>query len=172
VLGEGNEPVDCVNWDDAKAYVAWLSKKTGKTYRLLSEAEWEYAARAGTTTPFSTGPTITTDQANFNGNFTYTGSRKGQFRANFVSVGSFPANGFGLHDMHGNVEEWVEDCYHYGYNGAPSDGSAWTSGGNCAKRILRGGSWYFFPMHLRSAIRNPEIPVGRISNGLRVARTL
>ena len=170
--GRGRLPVINVSWNDAKAYAAWLSKKTGKTYRLLSEAEWEYAARAGTTTPFSTGRTITTDQANFNGNFTYNGSRKGQYRQKTVSVGSFPANAFGLHDMHGNVWEWVEDCYHDSYNGAPSDGSAWIAR-NCSRRVLRGGSWSGSPWFLRSAFRGWDFTIFRLSNnGLRVARTL
>jgi formylglycine-generating enzyme required for sulfatase activity len=165
--------VIAVSWDDAKSYVAWLSKKTGKTYRLLSEAEWEYAARAGTTTPFSTGRTITTDQANFNGDHTYNGSRKGQNRQKTVSVGSFPANGFGLHDMHGNVFEYVEDCWNEGYNGAPSDGRAWTAG-NCGQRVLRSGSWIFPPVFLRSAFRGYYSADFRDDGygGLRVARTL
>ena len=106
--GRGKRPVINVSWDDiTKEYLPWLSRKTGKTYRLLTEAEWEYAARAGTTTPFSTGRTITPDQANFNGDFTYGGSAKGVYRQKTVEVGSFPANAFGLHDMHGNVWEWV-----------------------------------------------------------------
>jgi formylglycine-generating enzyme required for sulfatase activity len=167
-----NQPVVCINRDDAKAYVAWLSKKTGKTYRLLSEAEWEYAARAGTTTPFSTGRTITTDQANFNGNCTYNGSGKGQYRQKTVSVGSFPANAFGLHDMHGNVYEWVEDCWKDNYRGAPSNGSAWTTG-NCSRHVLRGGSWNFRQRNLRSANRSRFLSVNRYDlSGLRVARTL
>ena len=120
--GRGKRPVINVSWNDAKAYVAWLSRQTGRAYRLLSEAEWEYAARAGTTTPFSTGRTITSDQANFNSN------RIGQYRQQTVPVGLFSANGFGLHDMHGNVAEWVEDCWHENYVGAPVDGSARTSG--------------------------------------------
>ena len=170
--GRGSRPVINVSWDDAKAYVAWLSKKTGKTYRLLSEAEWEYAARAGTTTPFSTGRTITTDQANFNGNYTYNGSRKGQYRQKTVSVGSFPANAFGLHDMHGNVWEWVEDCWHDSYRGAPSNGSAWTTG-DCSLRVLRGSSWFSEPRYLRSANRSRYLSDFRLNDsGLRVARTL
>ena len=168
----GNEPVVCINWDDAKAYVAWLSKKTGKTYRLLSEAEWEYAARAGTTTPFSTGRTITTDQANFNGNYTYNGSHEGQYRQKTVSVGSFTANGFGLHDMHGNVEEWVEDCESGSYRGAPSNGSAWTTE-DCGYRVYRGGHWDSAPWNLRSAKREEDpSEYGEYSLGLRVARRL
>jgi len=169
--GRGKRPVINVSWDDAKEYVAWLSRKTGKTYRLLTEAEWEYAARAGTTTPFSTGPTITTSQANFHGNYTYPGSGKGVYRAKTVDVGSFPPNAFGLHDMHGNVWEWVQDCWNASYSGAPSDGSAWTTG-NCSRWVLRGGSWYDDPRYLRSAARFRDTPVRDYFAGFRVGRTL
>lgn len=168
----GDHPVACVNWNDAKAYVAWLSNKTGKAYRLLSEAEWEYVARAGTATPFSTGQTITTDQANLNGNYTYNGSCQGYYRGKTVPVGSFAANAFQLHDMHGNVCEWVEDCLKGNYSGAPSDGSAWT-GGDCSFRVLRGGSWADPPGSLRSAVRFSFRTDVRFSDfGFRVARTL
>jgi formylglycine-generating enzyme required for sulfatase activity len=171
--GRGKRPVINVRWDDiTREFVPWLSKKTGKTYRLLTEAEWEYAARAGTTTPFSTGKTITTDQANFNGNYTYGGSSKGEYRQETVDVGSFQANAFGLHDMHGNVWEWVEDCYKEIYAGAPSDGSAVTSG-DCSSRVLRGGSWGNIPGYLRSAFRSRYHPGYRLNlNGFRLARTL
>ncbi len=156
-----NDPVACVSWDDAKAYTQWLSQKTGKTYRLLTEAEWEYAARAGTSTAYSFGDTITPQQANHNNTLRRT-----------VPVGSYPANAFGLHDMHGNVWEWTEDCWNANYNGAPSDGSAWTAG-NCGQRVLRGGSWNGHPRHLRSANRY-GVPVGSRVNyvGFRVSRTL
>ncbi len=170
--GKGRRPVINVSWDDAKQYVTWLGRKTGKTYRLLTEAEWEYAARAGTTTPFSTGRTITPAQANFDGNYTYGGSAKGQFRQRTIEVGSFAANQFALHDMHGNVWEWVEDCYTENYNGAPTDGSAARETSSC-RRVLRGGSWSSGPVDLRSAYR------GRFTSGfrygiigLRVGRTL
>jgi formylglycine-generating enzyme required for sulfatase activity len=170
--GRGNRPVINVSWDDARAYVAWLSRKTGKTYRLLSEAEWEYAARAGTTTPFSTGQRITTEQANFDGNHTYNGSSKGQYRQRTLPVGSFAANAFGLHDMHGNVWEWTEDCWNANYSGAPTDGSARTSG-ECGRRVLRGGSWVDLPRFLRSADRYWITAENRIDViGFRVARTL
>jgi formylglycine-generating enzyme required for sulfatase activity len=149
-----------VSWDDAQKYVSWLSQKTGAEYRLLSEAEWEYAARAGTTTAFSTGKTITTDQANFDGSYTYNGSRKGKNRGKTVEVGSFAPNEFGLYDMHGNVSEWTEDCYHDSYQGAPSDAVALTTG-SCNYRVDRGGSWINVPRYLRSAIR------GRSSSGFR-----
>ena len=132
----------------------WLSRKTGESYRLLSEAEWEYAARAGTTGPFHFGSTISTDQANYHGNYTYGSGRKGVYRKKTVPVGSFPANTFGLHDMHGNVREWVEDCWHGSYASAPRDGSAWTSGCDGGQRVLRGGSWVSNdPRSLRSADR-------------------
>ena len=134
------EPVVCVSWEDAKEYVHWLSGRTGQTYRLLSESEWEYVARAGTETEFHTGRRITTDQANFHGEYTYNGSSEGVDRGETVSVGSFPGNNFGLHDVHGNVWEWVEDCWNGSYDGAPTDGSAWTAG-ECNERVLRGGSW-------------------------------
>ena len=170
--GRGRRPVINVSWNDAKEYVSWLSRKTGKTYRLLSEAEWEYAARAGTTTPFFTGATITTDQANFDGNHTYGGSSKGEFRQETIEVGSFPANAFGLHDVHGNVWEWVEDAWHPNYQGAPNDGSVWR-GGDPSLRILRGGSWNYDPDILRSADRGRLHPDDRsIVIGFRVSRAL
>ena len=139
--GRSERPVINVSWKDTKEYVKWLSGKTGNQYRLLSESEWEYVARAGTTAPFHYGRTISTDQANYNGEYVYGSGRKGVYREKTVSVGSFPSNGYGLHDVHGNVLEWVEDCWHSDYSGAPTDGSAWTSGGNCNRRVLRGGSW-------------------------------
>lgn len=170
--GRGNRPAINVSWDDAKAYVGWLSRKAGKTYRLLSEAEWEYAARAGTTTPFSTGATITTDQANFDGNSTYNGSRKGQYRQKTEPVDSFAPNPWGLYQVHGNVWEWTEDCWNASYAGAPADGAAWT-GGDCSGRVLRGGSWFNDPGFLRSAFRFRDTFDLRDDHlGFRVARTL
>jgi formylglycine-generating enzyme required for sulfatase activity len=138
--GRGRRPVINVSWDDAQAYVAWLKKRTRKDYRLLSEAEWEYAARAGTATAFSTGAGITRKQA------LYATERTAE-------VGSLPANAFGLHDMHGNVWEWVEDCWNDSYKGAPRDGSAWTTG-DCDRHVVRGGSWVDLPWVLRVANRN------------------
>ena len=171
--GKGSRPVINVSWSDAQAYVKWLSRKTGHTYRLLSEAEWEYAARAGTTTPFSFGSKISTRQANYDGNFTYNGGSQGEYRKKTVAVGSFPANAWGLHDMHGNVREWVEDWYKSGYSHAPSDGRPFTNCSNCSGRVDRGGSWGSGPWSLRSALRNWYSPANR-SNliGFRVARTL
>ena len=167
--GRGNRPVVNVNWHDAGEYVDWLSHKTGKRYRLLSEAEWEYAARAGTRGPFHFGRTISTDQANYRGFYTYGGGSPGVYRARTVSVGRFPGNAFGLHDVHGNVWEWVEDCWHGNYQGAPSDGSAWTSGGDCEVRVIRGGSQGSRPKDIRSAIRSGNVAENRNkSNGFRV----
>ena len=146
---------------------------------MLSEAEWEYAARAGTTTPYHTEPAISTGQANIADKKTnQAGSnRLTSFSLNVttkrtVPVGSYPPNGFGLHDVHGNVWEWVEDCVNDGYAGAPTDGSAWTSG-KCHRRIIRGGSWVDFPVGVRSAIRS-GLGTGNRGRtlGLRVARTL
>jgi formylglycine-generating enzyme required for sulfatase activity len=156
----GRRPAIDVSWNHTQEYIAWLSRKTGKTYRLLSEAEWEYAARAGTTTPYWTGQTIAKSQANFD-------NPKGT-----IDVGSFPANPFGLHDMHGNVWEWVQDCWNDSYKGAPSDGSAWVTG-DCRSRMVRGGTWFYHPHGLRSAIRGWNWPVSRGSfGGFRLARTL
>jgi formylglycine-generating enzyme required for sulfatase activity len=165
-------PVERTSWDDAQAFVMKLSAKAGKRYRLLSEAEWEYAARAGTTTPFHTGATITTGQANYDGDYTYNGSPKGEDRQRTVAVGSFPANAFGLHDMHGNVWEWVGDCWNKAYHGAPTDGGIW-SAGDCRRRVLRGGSWYLEPWSMRAANRGWDPSGNRYSGGgFRIARTL
>lgn len=171
--GRGERPVINVSWEDAQQYVKWLSGKTGKGYRLLSEAEWEYAARAGATTAFHTGATIMTAQADFNGNYTYNGSFRGEYRRRTVEVGSFAANAFGLHDMHGNVWEWVQDVWHDNYSGAPADGSAWMEGGEQVRRVLRGGSWRNSPGGLRSASRSSYTRDFRDDGtGFRVARTL
>jgi formylglycine-generating enzyme required for sulfatase activity len=165
-------PVVCVNWNDAKAYVAWLSKTTYKTYRLLSETEREFVTRAGTTTPFWWGSTISTSQANYDGNNTYASGSKGEWRQATVSVDSFAANSWGLYNVHGNVWERVEDCWNEKNAGNPGDGSARTSG-DCGSRVLRGGSWRNNPQTLRSGYRSGSPAVNRsIYNGLRVARTL
>jgi formylglycine-generating enzyme required for sulfatase activity len=160
-IGAGKRPVINVSWGDiTKEFLPWLSSKTGKTYRLLSEAEWEYAARAGTSTPFSTGRTITPDQANFDGK-----------RTN-IEVGSFQANAFGLHDVYGNVREWVQDCYKDNYMGAPTDGSALPTA-DCSYRVVRGGSWSMNPRALRSASRYRFYAIDRDSAvGFRLGRTL
>ena len=151
--GRGSRPVINVNWNDAKAYVKWLSDKTRKEYRLLSEAEREYVTRAGTTTPFWWGETITTDQANYAGNLPYNGGAKGEYRKQTVPVRSFKPNPWGLYQVHSNVYEWVEDCWNGNYEGAPADGSAWLAG-NCAYRTLRGGSWYSNARSVRAAYRD------------------
>jgi formylglycine-generating enzyme required for sulfatase activity len=137
--GRGKRPVINISWENAKTYVNWLGHKTGKPYRLLSESEWEYAARAGTTTPFSYGDTLSPSKANYDGSVDGAGPSNVN-RQKTVPVGSFPANGFGLHDMHGNVSEWVEDCWHDEYAETQRDGSAWLDG-DCNGRVVRGGSW-------------------------------
>ena len=171
--GRGRRPVINVGWEEAQRFVAWLREGTGEGYRLLSEAEWEYVARAGTTTPFHTGATIATSQANYDGDYTYGNGRKGVDLGKTVPVGSFSPNAFGVYDVHGNVWEWVEDCRNDSYRGAPSDGSAWERG-DCSRRVLRGGSWYFGPRYLRSAYRGRNYPGLRYWSliGFRVARTL
>ena len=169
--GRDRRPVIKVSWEDAKAYVEWLSEKTGEGYRLLSESEWEYVARAGTTTQYWWGEDYyDQNRANCRG----CGSRWDDRQT--APVGSFPANPFGLHDVHGNVEEWVEDCWNDSYNGAPTDGSAWVSG-DCGHRVLRGASWSTGQVH--SASRGPSLFAqwslvwrGSIDTGFRVARTL
>ena len=164
--GRGNRPVINVRWEDAQSYVRWLSNKTGKSYRLLSESEWEYVARAGSVTAYSWGNEIGHNRANCDG----CGSRWDNEKT--APVGAFSANAWGLHDVHGNVWEWVEDCWNDSYTGAPADGSAWESG-DCSERVLRGGSWIFDPRYLRAANRN-WVATGRRydSNGFRIARTL
>lgn len=171
--GRGRRPVINVSWEDAQAYAAWLGELTGGAYRLPSEAEWEYACRAGTTAPFHFGSMISTDQANYDGAKTYGAGRKGVYREQTVPVGSFPANAFGLHDMHGNAWEWCDDAWHENYEDAPVDGSAWLKSGDQGRRILRGGSWSRNPCFLRSAYRGRERSSFRNTGiGFRVARTL
>jgi len=166
-----DHPVVCVSWNDAQAYIKWLNRTSGKTFRLLSEAEREYASRGGTQTAFWWGDSITTAQANYNGTFSYNGSPKGQFRQATVPVNSISANPFGLYNLHGNVWEWTHDCWHETYADAPTDGSAWTTGCNGNYRVLRGGSWFNGPVQLRSAYRGGFIIDGRYNIiGFRVAR--
>jgi formylglycine-generating enzyme required for sulfatase activity len=148
-------PVERVSWDDAQEFCQRLSTKTGKNYRLPSEAEWEYACRAGTLTPFSFGEIITTEVANYNGNYTYSNGLQGKYCEETTDVGTFPANDWGLYDMHGNVVEWCEDDWHGSYNGATDDGSAWVDSEQInVNKLLRGGSWGNFPWNCRSATRN------------------
>ena len=146
-----NRPVEKVSWNDAVKFCEKLSQRTGKTYRLASEAEWEYACRARTTTPFYFGETITTDLANYNGNYRYASAPTGEYRRKTTDVGSFPPNAFGLYDMHGNVWEWCFDHWANSYNNAPTNGSAVTRSSNT--KLLRGGSWSFNPALCRSASR-------------------
>ena len=178
--GRGGRPVIHVSWEDAQAYVAWLSGKTGEAYRLLSESEWEYAARAGTTTRYHWGDD-SSDQCDYANGSDRTAKRRqpdwtiadcddGHYR--IAPVGSFKANAFGLHDMHGNVWEWAEDCWNDSYAGAPTDGSAWELG-QCDRRVLRGGSWGGGPRGLRVALRGWNGTGSRLSYvGFRVSRTL
>ncbi|MEM9272750.1 MAG: formylglycine-generating enzyme family protein [Cyanobacteria bacterium P01_F01_bin.143] len=165
----GNRPVEQVSWNDAVEFCQRLSKQTGKEYRLPTEAEWEYACRAGTITPFYFGETITKDLANYRGTDweisgkvypgNYANGPKGQYREKTTAVGIFPPNTFGLYDMHGQVWEWCQDDWHENYGGAPIDGRAWISGANNTK-VLRDGSWVLNPNNCRSAVRNdlnPEV---------------
>jgi formylglycine-generating enzyme required for sulfatase activity len=164
--GRASRPVINVSWRDAKAYASWLSQYTGKPYRLPSEAEWEYAARAGKTTRYAFGDAITPKDANY-------AERK---LRKTTEVGAYPPNPWGLYDMHGNVWEWVEDVWHNNYEGAPTDGSAWTDGEgkeSSRYRVFRGGSWYIYPWLLRSAFRIRYDPDYRnYILWFRVARTL
>jgi formylglycine-generating enzyme required for sulfatase activity len=168
--GRGNRPVINVSWDDAQQFVAWLSRRTGKTYRLLSEAEWEYAARAGSQTAYSWGDEIKKDgqaMANCNG----CGSRWGYKQT--APVGEFLPNAFGLHDMHGNVFQWTQDCMHDNYIGAPKDGATLRTGGDCDSHVIRGGSWSREPSFLRAAFREGTSHGNLNSSiGFRVGRTL
>jgi len=170
--GRERRPVINVSWDNAREFVAWLSEQTGAEYRLLSEAEWEYVARAGSQTAYTWGSDIGVNRANC-GDWESDGyGTCGDRWANTAPVGSFEPNSFGVHDMQGNVWEWVEDCWNESYAGAPSDGSAWRSG-DCTVRMLRGGSWSHIPWTLRSANRLWDNAGTRYSYyGFRVARTL
>jgi formylglycine-generating enzyme required for sulfatase activity len=171
-----DRPVEQVSWEDAMEFCRRLSQRTGRHYTLPSEAQWEYACRAGTSTPFALGETITPELANYDGTYTYGNGPKGKNRKQTTPVGTFPANAWGLQDMHGNVWEWCLDYWHESYEGAPVDGSAWVDGaqGQSSKReggmrLLRGGSWRSNPGFCRSAPRShvrPDYAVNGI--GLRV----
>ncbi|MEL6978255.1 MAG: formylglycine-generating enzyme family protein [Pseudomonadota bacterium] len=172
--GRGDQPVINVSWRDAKTYVRWLNGKvSGAPYRLPTEAEWEYGARAGSAAPFSWGRSITTDQANYDGRKAYAGGgAPGVDRQRTVPVKSFDPNAFGLHQMHGNLWEWVEDCWNGRHEGRPADGAAWMSG-NCDVAVLRGGSWDTRPDLLRSAFRGRNVrDLRNHLIGFRVARGL
>ncbi|NEQ11124.1 MAG: formylglycine-generating enzyme family protein, partial [Moorea sp. SIO4E2] len=176
-----NRPVEQVNWYDAMEFCDRLSQYTGRKYRLPSEAEWEYACRAGTTTPFHYeyttpfhyGETITGLLANYNASYTYAEEKEGEYREETTPVGHFPPNGFGLYDMHGNLWEWCADPRHDNYKGAPTDGSVWTKPtSNHTKYILRGGSWSASPIYCRSASRDYNFTRDaiKLNVGFRVAR--
>jgi formylglycine-generating enzyme required for sulfatase activity len=150
-----DRPVEKISWFDAKEFCARLAKKTGRAYRLPTEAEWEYACRAGTVTPFAFGETITAEIVNYHGNYPYAKAVKGPYRGQTIPVGSLGiANDFGLFDMHGNVWEWCEDAFFDSYEGAPSDGSARLSEGDSSTLVLRGGSYFNYARYCRAAIRN------------------
>jgi formylglycine-generating enzyme required for sulfatase activity len=168
--GTGTQPITSVSWHDAKYYVAWLSKMTGQVYRLASEAEWEYAARAGSATNYSWG-----NEVQQNGRPMANCSNCGSEwdGKDVAPVGSFKPNKFGIYDMHGNAFEWTEDSWHPDYNGAPADGSAWIEGGTPRARVIRGGSAYFDSQVMTLHLRSPIVAVGRDAGiGFRVARTL
>jgi formylglycine-generating enzyme required for sulfatase activity len=170
--GRDRRPVINVSWDDANAYVAWLSSKTGKSYRLLTEAEREYVARAGTRTAFWWGSSISPRQANYNATYIYGNSLTGEYRQRTVPVDLFQSNRWSIFQVHGNVWEWTQDCWHENYAGAPADGSPWESG-RCDYRVVRGGSWATYPGDLRSAVRGRfAIDFRSNSLGFRVARAL
>jgi len=182
-----NRPIERVSWYDAIEFCARLAKATGKRYRLPSEAQWEYACRAGTTTPFHFGETLSTDIANYDGNRTYGSGVKGVYRKETTPVGQFKvANAFGLYDMHGNVWEWCADPWHENYNGAPSDGRVWDKNDNDYQnyvvdnlvkflntkewRVLRGGSWCYGLDYCRCALRVRDVPVSlHYVSGFRVS---
>ncbi len=172
--GRENRPVVNVSWDDIQDYLRWLNAATGKLYRLPTEAEWEYAARAGTTTPYSTGECLHTTQANYDGTFPYSKCEVSEDvdLHKTVPVGRYAPNPWGLYDIHGNVNEWTQDCWNDLYTDAPVDGSAWLQG-NCSRRVVRSGSWYGYAVQLRSAYRcRSHAGFRHRSLGFRLARTL
>jgi len=185
--GRKNMAVFNVSWHDAVAYTRWLSAQTGKNYRLLSESEWEYAARAGKTTAFSSGACITKDQANFHAGYAYSDCPITElYRGKMLAVGQFLPNEWGLHDVHGNAFEWTLDCWHENYFGAPNDATAWLEQTNqedeliqeaaeadCNQRVLRGGSWSGRPRDIRFAQRAKNTSgFSSIFIGFRVAREI
>ena len=164
--GRGRRPVINVSWNDASAYVEWLGETTGRPYRLPTEAEWEYGCRAGTTTAYSIGATITREQALFSPGYDSAEDRT-------VVVGTFRCNGWGLFDMHGNVWEWCQDQWHHNYDGAPDNGLAWQEKSKGGRRVVRGGAWSSKPENLRAANRDGDLAVDFSSSlGIRVARSL
>jgi formylglycine-generating enzyme required for sulfatase activity len=170
--GRGTRPVINVSWDDAKRYAHWLTGKTGRIYRLLSEAEREYVTRAGTTTPFWWGSSITPRQANYDGRHAYNGGGRGEYRQKTVPVDSFEPNAWGLYNVHGNVREWTQDCWDKNNSANPGDGSA-REIDDCIFRVLRGGYWGHHPWGLRAAARYKEFDGIRYpSVGFRIGRKL
>jgi formylglycine-generating enzyme required for sulfatase activity len=160
-----NRPVEQVSWFDALEFCRRLSQRTGQSYRLPSEAQWEYACRAGSTTAFHCGATLTPEVTNYDSNSIYENGPKGTYREQTIDVASFPANAWGLYDMHGNVLEWCLDEWHESYEGAPTDGRAWVDAAEGEKskesvkaKLLRGGSWFDFPRYCRSAFRYRPLP--------------
>jgi formylglycine-generating enzyme required for sulfatase activity len=166
-----SRPVETVSWQDAIEFCARLSQHTQRQYRLPSEAEWEYACRAGTTTPFHFGETISPEFANFNSRTAYKNGTTGENRGKTTPIEHFEvANAWGLCEMHGNVWEWCQDHWHDNYNGAPTDGSAWLSKEFTSRKVIRGGSWYSLPRYCRSACRDRNAPDARyLYLGLRVS---
>jgi formylglycine-generating enzyme required for sulfatase activity len=166
------DPVVCMSWNDGAAYAAWLRRRTGHAYALLTESQWEYAARAGTRTPYNWGAEVSRDRANYGSETCCAPAAGGTDRWLATSPsGSFPPNAFGLYDMHGNAWQWTQDCWHANYEGAPADGSAWITG-SCVDRVMRGGSWNCSPATLRAAEREVHDLSGRYAVvGFRVART-
>jgi formylglycine-generating enzyme required for sulfatase activity len=168
---KGQRPVERVSWLEAMEFCRRLSQRTGRTYTLPSESQWEYACRAGSTTPFHVGATLTPELANYDGNYTYGDGPKGTYREQTTDVASFPANAWGLHDLHGNVWEWCADHWHDSYDFAPGDDQPWLipAAADDAPRLLRGGSWIHYPRNCRSAYRGNHHPDCRYFNvGFRV----
>lgn len=171
--GKGNRPVINISFEDAQSYIKWLNQKTGKTYRLLSEAEWEYVARAGQTTAFGhDGQGISARIANFDGKAPYISGETGPYLRKTQPVGQYAANGFGIHDIYGNVYEWVEDCWNADHQGAPGTGAA-RKDGDCKFRVMKGGSWVTHGYQMRAAARVRYVTDYRYDDyGFRIARTL
>ncbi|WP_215607184.1 formylglycine-generating enzyme family protein [Leptothoe spongobia] len=162
-------PVEQISWQEADAFCQQLSESTSRTYRLPSEAEWEYACRAGTTTSFCFGETLTTEIANFFADFSFTENFEENYRNTPVAADSFWPNAFGLYNMHGNVYEWCSDDYHDSYKGAPTDANRWTSGNSQSSKVMRGGSWFNDIPYCRSAARDKNSQTGRSNSfGFRV----
>lgn len=165
-------PVENLSWNDAQAFIHELNTQTGQTYRLPTEAEWEYATRAGTKDAFWWGSSVTTEQANFDGTTAYNGGATGNNRKATVRCDAFNANAFGLYNVLGNVWEWTQDCWNPNYEAAPADGSAWLTG-DCKQRVMRGGSWIDNPKHIRSGMRSKDTTKVRdFYAGFRLARSL